>query len=134
MNPRTYDLGLHGRLSLNKKLSLALPLAQRTLTMYDVLLATEHLLRVEQGLLGTDDIDNLKNRRVRTSSDLIQMQIGIGLLRLEKTIRSKFTVIKQERREELRKEKLRFSPKKMGKKKRLVKYLEKKSEELPHFL
>jgi DNA-directed RNA polymerase subunit beta len=93
MNPRTYDLGLHGRLSLNKKLSLSLPLAQRTLTMYDVLIATEHLLRVEQGLLGTDDIDNLKNRRVRTSSDLIQMQIGIGLLRLEKNIRSKFTTI-----------------------------------------
>lgn len=94
MNPRTYDLGLHGRLSLNKKLSLSLPLSQRTLTMYDVLVATEHLLRVEQGLLGTDDIDNLKNRRVRTSSDLIQMQIGIGLLRLEKNIRSKFLTIK----------------------------------------
>nr|QIZ74038.1 beta subunit of RNA polymerase [Chaetophoropsis cf. attenuata FACHB-2291]QJE70514.1 RpoBa [Chaetophoropsis pisiformis] len=92
MNSRTYDLGLHGRLSLNKKLSLSLPLSQRTLTMYDVLLATEHLLRVEQGLLGTDDIDNLKNRRVRTSSDLLQMQIGIGLLRLEKTIRSKFSI------------------------------------------
>nr|AYQ95348.1 RNA polymerase beta subunit protein a [Uronema sp. CCAP 334/1] len=90
MNPRTYDLGLHGRLSLNKKLSLSLPLSQRTLTMYDVLVATEYLLRVEQGLLATDDIDNLKNRRVRTSSDLIQMQIGIGLLRLEKNIRSKF--------------------------------------------
>jgi DNA-directed RNA polymerase subunit beta len=96
MNPRTYDLGLHGRLSLNKKLSLSLPLSQRTLTMYDVLVATEHLLRVEQGLLGTDDIDNLKNRRVRTSSDLIQMQIGIGLLRLEKHIRSKFTNNKTE--------------------------------------
>nr|QJA13813.1 beta subunit of RNA polymerase [Chaetophora sp. FACHB-2423] len=96
MNPRTYDLGLHGRLSLNKKLSLSLPLSQRTLTMYDVLVATEHLLRVEQGLLGTDDIDNLKNRRVRTSSDLIQMQIGIGLLRLEKHIRSKFTTNKNE--------------------------------------
>lgn len=96
MNPRTYDLGLHGRLSLNKKLSLSLPLSQRTLTMYDVLVATEHLLRVEQGLLGTDDIDNLKNRRVRTSSDLIQMQIGIGLLRLEKHIRSKFTTSKAE--------------------------------------
>nr|QIZ74268.1 beta subunit of RNA polymerase [Uronema sp. FACHB-2429] len=94
MNPRTYDLGLHGRLSLNKKLSLSLPLSQRTLTMYDVLVATEYLLRVEQGLLPTDDIDNLKNRRVRTSSDLIQMQIGIGLLRLEKNIRSKFLTSK----------------------------------------
>nr|YP_009774610.1 beta subunit of RNA polymerase [Aphanochaete confervicola]QJA13879.1 beta subunit of RNA polymerase [Aphanochaete confervicola] len=90
MNPRTYDLGMHGRLSLNKKLGLSLPLSQRTLTMYDVLLATEQLIRLEQGLLGIDDIDHLKNRRVRTSSDLIQMQIGVGLLRLEKSIREKF--------------------------------------------
>lgn len=90
LNPRTYDLGLHGRLSLNKKLGLSLPLSQRTLTMYDVLLATEQLINVEQGLLNIDDIDHLKNRRVRTSSDLIQMQIGIGLLRLEKNIRDKF--------------------------------------------
>nr|YP_004581337.1 beta subunit of RNA polymerase [Schizomeris leibleinii]AEH05394.1 beta subunit of RNA polymerase [Schizomeris leibleinii] len=97
MNPRTYDLGLHGRLSLNKKLSLALPLSQRTLTMYDVLVATEQLMRVEQGLLGTDDIDHLKNRRVRTSSDLIQMQIGIGLLRLEKNIREKFQTLSEQK-------------------------------------
>lgn len=90
MNPRTYDLGLHGRLSLNKKLALSLPVSQRTLTIYDVLFATEHLIRLEQGLLGTDDIDHLKNRRVRTSSDLIQMQIAIGILRLEKSIRDKF--------------------------------------------
>jgi DNA-directed RNA polymerase subunit beta len=90
MNPRTYDLGLHGRLSLNKKLSLSLPLSQRTLTMYDVLLATDQLIRVEQGLIDTDDIDHLKNRRVRTSSDFIQMQIALGLLRLEKSIRDKF--------------------------------------------
>ena len=38
-----------------------------------------------------DDIDHLKNRRVRTSGELIQMQIGVGLVRLEKTIREKMS-------------------------------------------
>jgi DNA-directed RNA polymerase beta subunit len=36
---------------------------------------------------GADDIDSLKNRKIRTSGELIQMQIAIGLVRLEKTIR-----------------------------------------------
>jgi DNA-directed RNA polymerase subunit beta len=113
MNPRTYDLGMHGRLSLNKKLTLSLPLSQRTLTMYDVLLATEQLIRVEQGLLVTDDIDHLKNRRVRTSSDLIQMQIGVGLLRLEKNIRDKFQNLPMDQEKSSRNEHSKISKKKL---------------------
>nr|WQA10908.1 RNA polymerase beta subunit [Streptosarcina sp. YL-2023a] len=36
-----------------------------------------------------DDIDHLKNRRVKASGELIQTQIGTGFLRLEKLIREK---------------------------------------------
>nr|ALO21439.1 beta subunit of RNA polymerase [Golenkinia longispicula] len=89
MNPRTYDLGKQGRISFNKKLNLALSINQTTLTPKDVLFATEYLIKVEKGLKQVDDIDHLKNRRVRTSGELIQIQFGIGLLRLEKTIRDK---------------------------------------------
>jgi DNA-directed RNA polymerase subunit beta len=42
---------------------------------------------------GADDIDSLKNRKIRTSGELIQMQIAIGLVRLEKTIRDKMKTI-----------------------------------------
>jgi len=89
MNPRTYDLGSAGRLALNKKLNVSINPLNTTLTGHDILAATEYLLQVEKGVYGIDDIDHLKNRKVRTAGELIQMQFGIGLLRLEKHIREK---------------------------------------------
>jgi DNA-directed RNA polymerase subunit beta len=89
MNPRTYDLSKQGRISINKKLSLNVSVHQNTLTAQDLLAATDYLMKVEKGLYEIDDIDHLKNRRVRSSGDLIQVQFGIGLMRLEKAIRFK---------------------------------------------
>lgn len=94
MNPRTYDLSKTGRLSLNKKLNLTLSLFQTTLTPQDLLAATNCLIKVSLGFMKTDDIDHLKNRRVRTAGDLIQSQFGLGLMRLEKNIRLKFSLEK----------------------------------------
>lgn len=89
MNPKTYDLGRTGRLSLNKKLGLTLALTQTTLTSQDVMAATNRLIDVARGAFDIDDIDHLKNRRVRTAGDLLQAQFGLGLLRVDKTVRSK---------------------------------------------
>lgn len=89
MNPRTYDLSKQGRIAINKKLSLNLSVHQTTLTAQDLLAATDHLMKVEKGLYEIDDIDHLKNRRVRSAGELIQVQFGIGLMRLEKAIRFK---------------------------------------------
>jgi len=89
MNPRTYDLGKTGRFALNKKLNVHLPIQNTTLTAFDVLAATEYLIQLEKGVYGVDDIDHLKNRKIRTAGELIQLQFGIGLLRLEKNIREK---------------------------------------------
>lgn len=97
MNPRSYDLGKTGRLALNKKLGLSLSVYQTTLTAQDLLAATNQLMKVANGSNGafkTDDIDHLKNRRVRTSGELIQSQFALGLLRLEKSIRLKFSFSK----------------------------------------
>nr|YP_007890190.1 beta subunit of RNA polymerase [Pleodorina starrii]AFY64459.1 beta subunit of RNA polymerase [Pleodorina starrii] len=93
MNPRTYDLGKIGRLNFNNKLKLAVSLNITILTPQDFLAATNNLILVSKGLRELDDIDHLKNRRVRTSGELIQMQIGIGLVRLEKTIREKMSLV-----------------------------------------
>ena len=89
MNPRTYDLGLFGRLALNKKLGLTISESQTTLTAQDLLAATNYLMKVENGSYPIDDIDHLRNRRVRTSGELLQGQFAIGLLRLERAIRLK---------------------------------------------
>ena len=90
MNPRSYDLGTTGRLSLNKKLNLTISLFQTTLTSQDLLAATNGLIKVAQSSMKIDDIDHLKNRRVRTAGDLLQTQFALGLTRLEKNVRLKF--------------------------------------------
>jgi DNA-directed RNA polymerase subunit beta len=93
MNPRTYDLGKQGRAAVNKKLGLQIAPNQLTLTGQDLLYATDYLIKVEKGLKKIDDIDHLKNRRVRTSGELLQIQIGIALVRLEKLLREKMNKI-----------------------------------------
>nr|YP_009532098.1 RNA polymerase subunit beta [Volvox africanus]AXZ97323.1 RNA polymerase subunit beta [Volvox africanus] len=93
MNPRTYDLGKIGRLNFNNKLNLDISSNITTLTPQDFLAATNNLILVSKGLRELDDIDHLKNRRVRTAGELIQMQIGVGLVRLEKTIREKMSLV-----------------------------------------
>jgi DNA-directed RNA polymerase subunit beta len=94
MNPRSYDLGNTGRFSLNKKLGLTLSRFQTTLSPQDLLAATNRLIRVAQGTVQNDDIDHLKNRRVRTAGDLIQTQFALGLMRLEKNIRLKLNGVR----------------------------------------
>lgn len=89
LNPRTYQIGEQGRLALNRKLGLSLSNSQINLTPLDLIAAVNYLFKLEKGLCLIDDIDHLKNRRVRSSGELIQAQFGIGLLRLEKIIRSK---------------------------------------------
>jgi DNA-directed RNA polymerase subunit beta len=92
MNPRNYDLGKYGRISINQKLGLNIDRDNHTLTGQDLLLITDYLLKVEKGIYKTDDIDHLKNRRVRCSGDLLRAQFAIGLIRLEKMIRDKLTL------------------------------------------
>eukprot|EP00882_Tetradesmus_deserticola_P017226 GHRQ01018445.1.p1 GENE.GHRQ01018445.1~~GHRQ01018445.1.p1 ORF type:complete len:358 (-),score=21.06 GHRQ01018445.1:113-1186(-) len=86
MNPRTYDLGKQGRCLINKKLGLTIPLEQTTLTALDVLTATDSLMKIEDGFFEIDDIDHLKNKRVRTAGEALQEIFSIGLVRLEKSI------------------------------------------------
>lgn len=89
LNPRTYDLGNLGRLRLNARFEHQTSKINRTLTPDDILNIFDGLAKLEKGLIKTDDIDHLKNRRVRASGELIQNQLSIGLLRLERVIRER---------------------------------------------
>ena len=88
-NHRTYDLSQFGRIQLNKKFQFSVSETTYVLTPEDLLFVTDYLIQLEYGLGAIDDIDNLKNRRVRTSGELIQNQLGTGFIRLEKFIREK---------------------------------------------
>jgi DNA-directed RNA polymerase subunit beta len=69
MSLRAYDLGKQGRSAFNRKLGLNIDENQLTLTPQDLLYATDYLVKVEKGIKNLDDIDHLKNRRVRTSGN-----------------------------------------------------------------
>ena len=86
LNPRSYNLGKVGRYQLNHKLGLSIPINQTTLTPHDLLFAIESLIQVFQNKKIFDDIDHLENRRIRTSGELIQNQLNLGLIRLEKRL------------------------------------------------
>jgi DNA-directed RNA polymerase subunit beta len=92
-NPRRYDLGRVGRYKLNKKLGLGTPLGKRVLEPADFVAITKHVININNGVKVSDDIDHLGNRRARTVGHLIQNQFHIGILRLEKTIKERMSIV-----------------------------------------
>ena len=90
--PSRYDLGRVGRHQLNRRLGLSVPLSKRTLTKGDLVKAVEHMIQVNNGLEGPDDIDHLGNRRVKTVGELIQNNLRVGLLRMERVVRERMSI------------------------------------------
>ena len=82
-----YNLGEIGRMNINRRLKLKIPNNQRTLVLLDFItilktLANTSLIEVED-----TDIDDLKNRRIRSVGELLQYQLRIGLNRAERSIK-----------------------------------------------
>ncbi len=95
-NSRRYDLGKVGRYKLNKRLGLNLPPTQRVLAKEDLVEIVKHIIRVNTGEDTPDDIDHLGNRRVRAVGELLQNQIRIGLLRMERVVRERMSLLPPE--------------------------------------
>ncbi len=91
-NPRRYDLARVGRYKLNKRLKLENQAEKRHLTRRDVLAIVETLIRLNNGENHADDIDHLGNRRIRAVGELIQNQLRIGLLRMERVIKERMSI------------------------------------------
>ena len=89
---RRYDLGKVGRHKLDRRLDLDVPLFHRTLTREDLVKVVEHMIMVNNGVDSQDDIDHLGNRRVKTVGELIQNQLRIGLLRMERVVRERMSI------------------------------------------
>ncbi len=91
-NPRRYDLARVGRYKLNKRLKLDPAPDVRHLTRQDVLAIVEMLIRLNNGEGQADDIDHLGNRRIRAVGELIQNQLRVGLLRMERVIKERMSI------------------------------------------
>jgi DNA-directed RNA polymerase subunit beta len=95
-NPRRYSLGEVGRYKLNKKLGVSIPEGYLGLTPEDLVQIVRHLILVNNGREIPDDIDHLGNRRAQSVGFLLQNQCRIGLLRLERAIKERMSILGSE--------------------------------------
>jgi len=95
-DPKRYDLSSVGRLKLNKRLNIVVPLETRVLTDNDIVEIVRYLFNLRTGKGEVDDIDHLGNRRVRRVGELLENQFRIGLVRMERTIKEKMTLTELE--------------------------------------
>ena len=90
-NPRRYDLSRVGRYKLNLRLGLDAGPEERTLSPNDIISLLRMMILINRGEETADDIDHLGNRRVRAVGELIQNQVRVGLLRMERVIKERMT-------------------------------------------
>ncbi len=101
---RRYDLAKVGRYKLNKNLyerdGVTDPpsLDIRVLLDRDIFKIIERIILLNNNdpRFKADDIDHLGNRRVRTVGELIQQQFRVGLLRMERVIKERMSLVESE--------------------------------------
>ncbi|PIU58320.1 MAG: DNA-directed RNA polymerase subunit beta, partial [Deltaproteobacteria bacterium CG07_land_8_20_14_0_80_38_7] len=91
-NPERYDLSKVGRLKLNYKFKLNVPLEVGTLRNEDLIETVRYLMNLKDGEGEVDDIDHLGNRRVRSVGELLENQYRVGLVRMERAIRERMSL------------------------------------------
>ncbi|RUA15422.1 MAG: DNA-directed RNA polymerase subunit beta, partial [Clostridia bacterium] len=89
---RRYDLGRVGRYKLNRRLGVDLPLEHQLLSREDIIQVIRRIIRINNGVEESDDIDHLGNRRIKTVGELLQNQLRVGLLRMERTVRERMSI------------------------------------------
>ena len=103
-DPQKYDLSKVGRHKMNAKLGQEVDLENRTLTWEDFVHTVHYLLRLkkydttrqergdEVAPVRKDDIDHLGNRRVRSVGELLENCFRVGLVRVQRAIKEKFSM------------------------------------------
>ncbi|KAG5595819.1 hypothetical protein H5410_037051 [Solanum commersonii] len=81
------ELGRIGRQNMNRKLHFDIPQNNTFLLPRDILAAADHLIGLKFGMGALDDINHLKNKRIRSVVDLLQDQFGLALVPLENVVR-----------------------------------------------
>jgi DNA-directed RNA polymerase subunit beta len=89
---RRYDMGKVGRYKVNRRLHVDTPLENRILTNEDLVAVIRRIILINNGEGRPDDIDHLGNRRIKTVGELIQNQLRIGLLRMERVVRERMSI------------------------------------------
>ena len=87
-DPNYYRLGRVGRLKLNNRLNLKITERLQIITYEDIFAIIDKLINLTISKAVQDDIDHLKNRRVRSIGELLQNLFRIGFQRLVRKLRN----------------------------------------------
>ena len=87
-DPVFYRLGKIGRLNVNKRLNISLSNQYQSITYEDIFAITDKLITLTISKTLSDDIDHLKNRRVRSIGELLQNLFRVGFQRLVRKLRN----------------------------------------------
>ena len=95
---RRYDCSRVGRFKLNRRLGYDTPndAAHRTLQMKDLIAIISEIIRLNNTQEPADDIDSLSNRRVKLVGELVQRQFRLGMLRLQRNILDRMSMVSPE--------------------------------------
>ncbi|CAH2079550.1 unnamed protein product [Thlaspi arvense] len=83
----SFTKGRIGRRNINWRLNLNIPQNNIFLLPRDILAAADHLIGMKFGMGTLDDMNHLKNKRIRSVADLLQDQLGLALARLENIVK-----------------------------------------------
>jgi DNA-directed RNA polymerase subunit beta len=95
---KKYDMGTIARYKLNRRFGLKIGNEEenRVFQVSDFLEILRELLRLNNGQGTPDDIDHLSNRRVRSVGELVQNKYRVGLVRTERIVKDRMTVMDME--------------------------------------
>lgn len=91
-----YSLSKVGRLKLNQRLKRDTTEGELTLEHQDIIDVVKTLIKIRDGHDQADDIDHLGNRRVRSVGEMIENQLRVGLIRVERAVRERLSVVEIE--------------------------------------
>lgn len=95
-NHKRYDLGRVGRYKMNQRLELDMRDTKnnRILRLEDLVAVVKEIIRLNNDSEAMpDDIDHLKNRRVRSVGESVQNRLRVGFLRMERIIKDRMSVL-----------------------------------------
>ncbi|OGC69348.1 hypothetical protein A2415_04400, partial [candidate division WWE3 bacterium RIFOXYC1_FULL_39_7] len=97
-NKRRYSLGAVGRFKFNQTLGLDFPNEpeHRLLHLEDLIKIISRIIEINNGLASESDVDFLGNRRIKSIGELLQWQVRIGFLRMEKNIKERMSLSPRE--------------------------------------
>ena len=87
-DPNYFRLGKIGRIRLNNRLNLKINNRLQIITYEDIFAIIDKLISLTISKAVPDDIDHLKNKRVRSVGELLQNLFRIGFQRLVRKLRS----------------------------------------------